>query len=79
MDVKDFLSVTLFMAPTDYMYYFLFYYSQLLCMDMPSTMLRSIIVSIPKDQRQSLTTTDNYRGNSLCSFCKIPDLIIKQT
>ena len=43
----------------------------------PSTMLRSIIVSIPKDPRQSLTTTDNYRGISLCScFCKILDLII---
>ena len=43
----------------------------------PSTMLRSVIVSIPKNPRQSLTTIDNYRGISLCScFCKKLDLII---
>jgi hypothetical protein len=43
----------------------------------PNDMLNSVIVSIPKDPRSSLTTNENYRGISLCTcFCKIFHIII---
>ena len=43
----------------------------------PSLMLSSTIISIPKDKRGDLTTSDNYRGISLCnSLCKVFDTIL---
>ena len=40
-------------------------------------MMLSVIVSIPKDVRGDLTSSENYRGISLCScLCKILDIII---
>jgi len=43
-------------------------------------LLYSTIVSIPKDARASLCSSDNYRGIALCcSICKLIDLIIIKT
>ncbi len=40
-------------------------------------MLHSTIISIPKNLRSSLCSSDNYRGIALCcSLCKLLDLII---
>ena len=42
-----------------------------------SVTLSSTIISIPKDKRDDLTTSDNYRGISLCnSLCKVFDTIL---
>jgi hypothetical protein len=40
-------------------------------------LLHSTIISIPKNLRSSLCSSDNYRGIALCcSLCKLLDLII---
>ena len=40
-------------------------------------LLKSVLVSIPKDVRGTLSDTDNYRGIALCSaICKIIDYAI---
>ncbi len=43
----------------------------------PEEMLKAVLVSIPKDLKQLISSSDNYRGIALCSIlCKIFDLII---
>ena len=43
----------------------------------PSKLLESTIVPIPKDNRASLTCSENYRAIALCnSICKIVDIIL---
>ena len=43
----------------------------------PDDLLKSSIISIPKDRTASLTTSDNYRGISLFNaICKLLDNII---
>ena len=42
----------------------------------PDDLLRSTIISIPKDSRGSLCSSDNYRGISLSnSICKLFDYV----
>ena len=42
----------------------------------PDDLLRSTIISIPKDSRGSLCSSDNYRGISLSnSICKLVDYV----
>lgn len=43
----------------------------------PNDLLVSMLVSIPKDNKASLSNTDNYRGIALCNaLCKVIDLWI---
>ena len=43
----------------------------------PDDLLESVIISIPKDPRGAMSSSNNYRGISLCScFCKLFDLIV---
>ena len=43
----------------------------------PDALLKSTIISIPKDSAASLTRSDNYRGISLFnSICKLFDHVI---
>ena len=43
----------------------------------PKLLLKSVIISIPKNLKGNLSNSDNYRGITLCnSLCKLFDLII---
>ena len=43
----------------------------------PSSLLESVINSIPKDLRGDMCSKDNYRGIALCSaLCKLVDILI---
>jgi hypothetical protein len=43
----------------------------------PATMLKSVIVSIPKNNRASMSDSNNYRGIALCNpMCKIMDNVL---
>ena len=42
----------------------------------PDVMLKSTIISIPKNAKGDLTNSENYRGITLCnSMCKLFDLL----
>ena len=41
----------------------------------PDDLLQAVIISIPKDKRGNLNSSDNYRGIALCNaLCKVIDL-----
>ena len=43
----------------------------------PNGLLESVLISIPKDARGDLYSSDNYRGIALCSaLCKVIDVIV---
>ena len=43
----------------------------------PNGLLESVLISIPKDARGDLCSSDNYRGIALCSaLCKVIDIIV---